>query len=130
MSNFTPKEIEYITNQRLGRLAVVSESGEPHVVPVSFRYNPQLDTIDIGGHNMGESKKFKDVSLNHKVAFVIDDVLPPWQPRGVEIRGTGEALPTGGEGLGSGELIRITPRRIVGWGIDTDPYQRNSRTVE
>ncbi len=130
MSNFTEKELEFFKSQRLGRLAVVSENGEPHVIPVGFRYNPELDTIDIGGHKMGQSKKYKDVARNNKVAFVVDDVLPPWQPRGVEIRGIGETLATGGEALGSGELIRISPKRIVGWGIDTDPYVRNSRKVE
>ncbi len=130
MSNFTDKELEYIQSQQLGRLAVVNEAGEPHVVPVGFRYNPELDTIDIGGHNMGQSKKFRDVARNSHVAFVIDDVLPPWQPRGVEIRGLGEALPNGGESLGSGELIRITPNRIIGWGIDTHPYTRNSRSIK
>ena len=130
MSHFTDKELQYLQSQRLGRLAVVGEGGEPHVIPVGFRYNAELDTIDIGGHNMGQSKKYKDVARNGKVAFVVDDVLPPWQPRGVEIRGTGETLATGGESLGSGELIRIHPKRIVGWGIDTDPYQRNSRKVD
>ncbi len=78
---------------------------------------------------MGQSKKYRDVANNPKVAFVIDDVIPePWQARGIEIRGTGEALPTGGQ-VGTGELIRITPRRIVAWGIETEPYKRNSRNV-
>ena len=46
MSHFTPAEIEYLKSQRLGRLATVNSKGEPHVVPVSFRYNAELDTID------------------------------------------------------------------------------------
>ena len=58
MSHFTPAEIEYFASQRLGRLATVSASGEPHVVPVSFRYNPELDTIDIGGHNIARARSF------------------------------------------------------------------------
>ncbi len=40
MSKFTEKELEYINTQRLGRLAVVNEKGEPHVVPVVYRHNP------------------------------------------------------------------------------------------
>src|SRR3954451_3801401 len=39
MSKFTPAEIEYLQSQRLGRLATVNEKGDPHVVPVGFRYN-------------------------------------------------------------------------------------------
>jgi pyridoxamine 5'-phosphate oxidase family protein len=71
-------------SQRLGRLATVNQVGEPHVVPVTFHYNAELDLIDIGGHGMSRSKKFRDVLLNANVAFVIDDVLPPWQPRFLE----------------------------------------------
>ncbi len=39
MSSFTPDEIAYLQGQRLGRLATVGPDGQPHVVPVSFRYN-------------------------------------------------------------------------------------------
>ena len=97
MSNFTPVEIEYFKSQRLGQLATVNAAGEPHVVPVSFRYNAELDTIDIGGHNIAQSKKFRDAARNGRVAFVVDDVLPPWQPRGIEVRGSAEVLSTGGQ---------------------------------
>lgn len=137
MSVFTPKEIEYMASQRLGRLATVSATGEPHVVPVAFRYNAELDTIDIGGHNIGQSKKFRDAARYGRVAFVVDDVLAPWQPRGIEIRGRSEVFTTGGQEIRpqfSPELIRLYPRRIIGWGIDTDvntnAFAPNSRTVE
>lgn len=133
MSHFTPAEIEYLKSQRLGRLATVNSKGEPHVVPVSFRYNAELDTIDIGGRNMAPSKKYRDAARQGKVAFVVDDVLPPWQPRGIEIRGRAEISPTGGQEIVpsfSSEIIRISPVRIIGWGIDGDAYQAQSRTVE
>jgi pyridoxamine 5'-phosphate oxidase family protein len=132
MSAFTPAEIEYLQGQQLGRLATVNESGEPHVVPVGFRYNAELDTIDIGGHNLGASKKFRDVARTGNAAFVVDDVLPPWQARGVEVRGRAEVFEEGGEDVNSdfgAELIRLHPSRIVGWGIDTDAFHRNSRSV-
>ena len=132
MSAFTPAEIEYLQGQRLGRLATVNASGEPHVVPTGFRYNAELDTIDIGGHNLGKSKKFRDVAHTGRAAFVVDDVLPPWQARGVEVRGRAEVFEEGGEKVNSdfdAELIRLHPTRIVGWGIDTNPYRPNSRSV-
>ena len=132
MSAFTPAEIEYPQGQQHGRLATVNESGEPHVVPTSFRYNAKLDTIDIGGHNIGKSKKFRDVARNGRAAFVVDDVLPPWQARGVEVRGRAGIFSEGGEKVNSdfdAELIRLHPSRIVGWGVDTDPYHPNSRSV-
>jgi pyridoxamine 5'-phosphate oxidase family protein len=132
MSSFTPGEIEYLASQTLGRLATVNQAGEPHVVPVAFRHNPELDTIDIGGHNIGRSKKFRDVQRSGRAAFVVDDVLPPWQPRGVEVRGRAEVLETGGQEVNADfdpELIRIYPSRIAGWGIDTDAFRANSRSV-
>ena len=52
MSVFTANELEYLRQQRLGRLATVEASGAPHVVPVGFRYNAETDTIDIGGHGI------------------------------------------------------------------------------
>lgn len=132
MSDFTRAEIEYLRGQKLGRLATVNRKGEPHVVPVGFRFNPDLDTIDVGGHNLAASKKFRDAKRDGRVAFVVDDVLPPWQPRGVEVRGHAVVLGEGGEEVGPGfdaEVIRIHPSRIVGWGIDSDAFNRNSRSA-
>ena len=58
MSTFTDIELEYIRTQRLGRLATMNKKGEPQIAPVTFRYHAELDTIDIGGLNMGGSRSF------------------------------------------------------------------------
>src|SRR5256885_15378669 len=76
MSKFTPEEIAYFQSQRLGRLSTVSKNGEPHVVPVGFRYNPEHDSIDIGGHNIVPTKKYRDAVRYGRVAFLVDDVFP------------------------------------------------------
>jgi pyridoxamine 5'-phosphate oxidase family protein len=78
MSSFTPRELEYLAGQRLGRIATVGADGTPHVVPVSFRHNPETDTIDVGGHGLAGSKKFRDVARGRTVAIVVDNVSPPW----------------------------------------------------
>jgi pyridoxamine 5'-phosphate oxidase family protein len=132
MSAFTQKEIEYLEEQRLGRLATVDVEGGPHVVPVAFRYNPEFDTVDIGGHDIAGSKKFRDAQKAGRAAFVVDDVLPPWRARGVEVRGRAEVLSEGGREIMedfSNELIRTFPVRIVGWGIDSNAFRPNSRSV-
>lgn len=134
MSDFTPSEINYLQNQRLGRLATVGPDGQPHVVPVAFRFNPDLDTIDIGGHGFAKRKKYRDVGKNPRVAFVIDDLasINPWRARGIEIRGTAEILERGGETVQPGfdpEMFRITPSRIVSWGIEEDSFSTSARTV-
>lgn len=125
MSAFTEPELTYLTSQRLGRLATTGLDGQPHVVPVSFRYNPHEDAIEIGGHSgFAKRKKYRDALQNPRVAFVVDDVAStnPWSVRGIEIRGTAQVLPTGGSELGPGfdpEMFRIRPRRIISWGINS-----------
>jgi pyridoxamine 5'-phosphate oxidase family protein len=122
MSVFTDEEIDYLNIQLLGRLATVGPDGQPHAVAVSFRYNAQLDTIDIGGHDFARRKKYRDVQRNPRVALIVDDMesVNPWRPRGIEVRGEAEILSSGGEDLGPGfapDMFRIRPRRIVSWGI-------------
>jgi pyridoxamine 5'-phosphate oxidase family protein len=134
-SHFSPAEIAYLQSQRLGRLATVGQDGQPHVVPVSFRYNPALDTIDIGGHDFAKRKKFRDVRRNPRVAFVVDDLasIDPWRPRGIEIRGEAEMLTTGGKEIVAGfdpEMFRIKPKRIISWGIEAHHFSPHARTVD
>src|SRR5260370_6870593 len=102
MSVFTTKEIDYLNHQRLGRLATVDSEGNPHVVPVGFRHNLETDTIDIGGHNIAHTKKWRDVRQHPRVAFVVDDVLPPWQPPPFEILTYSKPLETVRSGLAHG----------------------------
>jgi pyridoxamine 5'-phosphate oxidase family protein len=123
VSVFRESELRYLAGgKQLGRIATVGADGTPHVVPVAWIYNAVRDTIDIGGHELAETKKFRDVARSGRAAIVIDDVGTgePWRPRGIEIRGRGEAIamPT--------PLIRIHPERIVSWGL---PGGRSARTV-
>jgi pyridoxamine 5'-phosphate oxidase family protein len=133
MSAFTEKGIAYLEEGRLGRLATVDAKGRPHIVPVAFRYNPRTETIDIGGHNLSASKKFRDAGETRRAAFVVGDVPPGdrWRARGIEVRGKAEVYSGGGTGglSGSGgELIRIIPERIVG-PIGSDARGPNARSV-
>ena len=128
MSAFSDAEIDYLGSQRLGRLATVGKDGVPHVVPVAFGYNPDADAIDIGGHDFAKRKKFRDVQRTGVAALVVDDVLPPWEPRAVEVRGEAITFETGGKAIMErfdDPIIRITPRRIVSWGLE-DGFQARS----
>jgi pyridoxamine 5'-phosphate oxidase family protein len=132
MSVFTEKEIDYLAGQRLGRIATTGADGQPHVVPTSFRYNPDEDAIEVGGLRMSQTKKVRDVRRTGRAAIVVDDVLPPWQPRMIEVRGTAEVLPAGGKAFGDNfedTIVRIRPARIVAFGIDSGDLQSNSRSV-
>jgi pyridoxamine 5'-phosphate oxidase family protein len=129
MSVFTKNVLEYLSEQRWGRLATVGMHRNPHLVPVGYRDNPETDTIDIGGHNIAQTQKWRDAGRHPRVAFVVDDVLPPWRPRSIEILANAELLESGGEGFARGldpQIIRLHPVKIIAWGIDE---KRQSRTV-
>jgi pyridoxamine 5'-phosphate oxidase family protein len=123
MSIFTKAELTYLQSERrLARLATVGSDGTPHVTPVGWSYDPESEVIEIGGHDFAATKKSRDVAATKQAALVIDDVLPPWQPRGVEIRGAAEAIAE------PQARIRIYPRRIVSWGLDSS-RQRTARSI-
>lgn len=121
MASFSEAEKQYLRDQRLGRLATVRPDGTPQNNPVGFGYNDELGTIDIGGHNMASSRKFRNVAAGSKVAFVVDDIasLDPWTVRCLEIRGDAEALDAPRDSAGNlgGPIIRIHPVRILSFGI-------------
>lgn len=132
--SFTALELEYLSSQPLGRLATVADSGVPQNSPVSFTVNEVLGTIDIGGRNMGQSRKFRNVRDHPWVSLIVDDIASyrPWKVRAVEIRGRAVAL-DGTDPLMthfSGEIIRIHPERILSWGLDLDRPGIAARTVE
>jgi pyridoxamine 5'-phosphate oxidase family protein len=112
---FTEDELEYLHgDRRLGRIATVGKDGSPHVVPVGWTHNTERDTIDVSGSNFEKTKKFRDVQRTGRAAIVIDDLLStdPWHPRGIEVRGSAEAVTE------PRPLVRITPERIVSWGLE------------
>ena len=113
-SAFSDAELTYLrSEQRLGRVATVGTDGTPHIAPVGWSYNADLDTIDIGGRDFEKSKKYRDVQRSGRAAVVVDDVasVDPWHPRGVEVRGRAEAVSE------PQPMIRIHPDRIVSWGV-------------
>ena len=122
MSVFADDELAYLGERKLGRLATIDPHGLPHVVPLGWTYNPATDTIDVGGQNFARTAKFRNVEQNPNVALVIDEILPPFRPRAVLIRGRGEALhdAVGADGKPTGPIIRITPTQVISWGLD-DP---------
>lgn len=127
MSVFAPEEIAYLQENKLGRLGTADAEGQPHMIPVTYFFNEEEDTIDVGGLNFAEGKKWRDAEENPRVAFLVDDVIgPPRRARAVEIRGNAELHQTGGEAINprfpnfAPQFIRIRPTRIVSWGLAQD----------
>lgn len=118
----TPRELEFLRSQPLGRLATVDPGGAPQNNPVGFVIDEAASQVIIGGLALARTRKFRNVRANPNVAFVVDDLesVDPWRPRGIEFRGRAEALedvdpPRPGF---SREVIRITPDWVAAWGIE------------
>jgi pyridoxamine 5'-phosphate oxidase family protein len=133
MSPFTDREIEYLQGQPLGRMATTGSNDAPHIVPVGFQLGPSAETIEIGGHALSKSKKWRDLKANAKIAFAVDDLVSrdPWTPRGIEIRGRAELHDEGGEQrFGDGwdpAWIAVVPQRIISWGIEGPAFSASGR---
>jgi pyridoxamine 5'-phosphate oxidase family protein len=109
---FTDAELAYLSlpgERRLARLATIGPDGMPHVTPVGWSVDVDGQTVEVGGIDVVHTKKFRDVARTHRAAIVIDDVLPPWRPRGIEIRGRAEAVTE------PAPCIRIYADHIVSW---------------
>jgi len=111
---FSEKEAEYLAENVLGRVATVSQSGQPHVVPVAYRFDGR--ELSFGGWNLRKSLKFRNLAANGKVAIVVDDVVStrPWRARGVEVRGDARS----DEDNGDTAVVRIRPRAVRSWGLE------------
>lgn len=125
MTVYTEAELAYLQGERrLAHVATVGKDGTPHVTPVGmWSVDPDSGVVEVTGHSFAATKKFRDVARSGRAAIVVDDVLPPWQPRGVEVRGHAEAVD------GPRPSIRIRPTRIVAWGLDDTGGARNARDV-
>jgi pyridoxamine 5'-phosphate oxidase family protein len=94
--SFKPHEIEFMKAADLARLATIQPDGTLQNSPVGFSYNEALGTVDIHGYRMSKSRKFRNLRA---------------EPNGDEI---------------DTAIIRITPRRIISFGIDdteTEPHK-------
>ena len=120
---FSEKEKEYIKNQRLARIATASpENLQPDVVPVGFDFDGQ--NFFVGGKDLLNSTKYKNVIKNSKVGMAIDDIKPgeSWEPRGVKIYGIAEMISDREGYLGRTSYLKITPRKKWSWGIEAPVF--------
>jgi pyridoxamine 5'-phosphate oxidase family protein len=108
----TENESDYLSQQRLGRIATASPDGRPHVVPVAYEFDGKY--LYFGGWNLEKSLKYRTIRKNPNVAFVVDDLasVRPWSPRGIEIKGTAETMEERGV-----PYVRIRPISKRSWGL-------------
>ncbi|MBF6081312.1 PPOX class F420-dependent oxidoreductase [Nocardia cyriacigeorgica] len=119
---FTHAELEFLRSQSIGRLGTVGPGNAPQIRPVGMHLADDAQTIEVLGHQLAATQKWRNVQRNPQVAFIVDEVLSidPPRARGIEIRGRATAIPAADSGSTrlSGDVIRIEPQRIISWGLD------------
>jgi pyridoxamine 5'-phosphate oxidase family protein len=134
----THAENAYLIKRSLGRLASIGPDGAPQIHPVAYWIDAHTHTVDIGGPGLSRSQKFRNIQVDPRISFVVDDLATPQETvgtdgqlgRGLEIRGRADILlhePPLMEGF-SNERLRIHPSRIIAWNIDGPGT--NARNVE
>jgi nitroimidazol reductase NimA-like FMN-containing flavoprotein (pyridoxamine 5'-phosphate oxidase superfamily) len=126
----TANQLKFLKAREVGRLAVATPDGTPHVTPVIYAMDNIFPIIatDYG------TKKLKILLQNKKASIVVDDVNPN---KGIMIQGTVEIFERGKEylrllkvlferleyyrehpwGEGESPILKITPEHISAWGI-------------
>jgi len=85
--SFTKNEISFLKKQKLCRLAT-SLSDQPHVVPVNYIFYKGAFFIAVDYN----TKKYRNITKNRKVALVIDTIKPK---RAIMIQGEAEIIEWG-----------------------------------
>jgi len=111
-TEFTEKELRYLMDRSLARLAFVCPDQQAHMMPVLFEFDGHY--FYLSGWNLKYSERFQSVPQRTKVTLLIDDINSPsiWTPRGIEITGTAESTEKGDY-----LYVRIKPVNKTSWGF-------------
>jgi len=130
MVSLTAKQRAFLKANEVCRLATVSKDGSPQVTPVIYALDGDsfVIAVDYG------TKKLKNVKENPRVAIVVDRLRPT---KAVTIEGVCKVHERGAEylrlldllmkkfeayrknpwGEGESPIFRITPTKVVSWGL-------------
>ena len=128
MDVLTPKQLKFLGDHEVCRLATASKDAKPHVVPVIYALDGEniIIAIDYG------TKKLKNLKENKSVALVVDDYHPN---HAVMVEGVCELLERGKEylrllqvlferfetyrknpwGEGESPILKVRPTKAVSW---------------
>jgi pyridoxamine 5'-phosphate oxidase family protein len=101
-TGFSAAEREFLSSQRLARLATVSPAGWPHVVPVVYALGTDGSLeFDVDG------VKLRNLTAEPRAALVVDASGPK---RGVAVQGRCTLV--------AADRARLVPARTYSWGLD------------
>jgi nitroimidazol reductase NimA-like FMN-containing flavoprotein (pyridoxamine 5'-phosphate oxidase superfamily) len=130
MTKLKPNEASFLEANEVCRLATASKAAKPHVTPVIYALDDAsfIIVVDYG------TKKLKNVKENPLVSLVVDRLRPN---KAVMIEGKCKVYERGPEyrrllkllfdkfefyrndpwGEGESPILRITPTKVVSWGL-------------
>ncbi len=130
MPSLSRNESRFLESKELCRFATATAAGAPHVTPVLYASdgNSIVIVTDYG------TKKLKNLKENPRVSLVVDEYRPN---RGIVIQGECTIYEKGTEyrrllkilfrkfkyyrnnpwGEGEAPILKITPRKIISWGL-------------
>src|SRR5206468_10531815 len=84
-SGFSEKELRYLMERSLGRLAFVCSDMQAHMMPVLFELDGSY--LYLSGWNLKYSQRLKEIPENGRVTHLVDDVYSTlrWSDRCEEI---------------------------------------------
>jgi nitroimidazol reductase NimA-like FMN-containing flavoprotein (pyridoxamine 5'-phosphate oxidase superfamily) len=128
MGVLTPRELSFLQDHELCRLATASKDAKPHVVPVIYAIDGEnvVIAVDYG------TKKLANLRQNKRVALVVDEFKPN---KGLLVEGECEVMERGKEyirllqilfdrfesyrknpwGEGESPILKIRPTKAVMW---------------
>ncbi len=128
MGLLTPKQLKFLKDHEVCRLATASKDARPHVVPVIYALDGDdvVIAIDYG------TKKLRNLRENNRVALVVDEYRPN---RAVMVEGECKIFERGKEymrllqvlfdrfetyrrhpwGEGESPILKIKPTKVVMW---------------
>lgn len=130
MGALKPRQLAFLKERSLCRLATASKDARPHVVPVIYA----MDGDDVVIAVDYKTKKLRNLQENPKVAIVVDEYRPN---RGLMVEGDCDLFERGKEylrllkvlfdrfeyyrnnpwGEGESPILRVRVTKAVSWGI-------------
>jgi uncharacterized protein len=130
MAGLNSKQMKYLKDHQLCRLATASKDGMPHVVPVIYALDGENVIIAIDY----KTKKLKNLRENPKAAVIVDEYAPN---KGLMIQGDCDILERGKEylrllkilfdrfefyrknpwGEGESPILKVRQTKAVSWGV-------------
>lgn len=99
--SLTEPELEFLRSQRIGRLATVGPTGQPHVMPVMYQVSAD-GSLEFDADGI----KLRNLTSEPRVAFVVDAMGPR---RGLAIQGVASVI--------GHERARLEGRHHYSWGL-------------